>query len=274
MAKRERHTTRAADAKLELRSVDGESLPEIVGYSAVYNVFSDDLGGFRERLLPGTFDRTLGERPDSIKAFHNHDQNIVIGSTRKGTLELHSDEHGLSHRIQPPDNEWGRPVVDAIERGDVEGMSFGFSLPNASAAEWGEHPENGERIRDVREAKLFEVSTVSGWPAYPQTSVGVRALATALGRDADELDADLATADPETMAEIADLLTTRFAPRDAVETLAATVARESNLARMARFGSKLGLSVESPPTESPGIAPDAPTEGTAHIDNPNTAEEA
>ena len=109
-------------AELQLRTVKGQALPEITGYSAVFGQLSDDLGGFRERLGPNTFDRTLLERPDAIKAFHNHDSNIVIGSTRKGTLELQTDEHGLAHRIQPPDNEWGRPVVDAIERGDIEGM--------------------------------------------------------------------------------------------------------------------------------------------------------
>lgn len=171
---------------LELRAEKGRNLPSIYGYSAVFNSLSDDLGGFRERIEPGAFTRTLGERSDAIKAFHNHNTDIVIGSTRKRTLELHEDDHGLAHRIQPPDNAWGRPVVDAIERGDVEGMSFGFSIasslpetdPNNQAVYWEE--DGGTHIRNLREVRLYEVSTVSGWPAYPATTVGVRALADAI----------------------------------------------------------------------------------------------
>lgn len=189
MAEREFRTITTETAKLELRSVEGEGLPIIEGYAAVFGVLSDDLGGFRERIAVGSFDRSLDERPDAIKAFHNHDQNIVLGSTRKSTLALQSDGYGLRSQISPPDNEWGRPVVDAIERGDIEGMSFGFSVP-AGGESWTEagDTEDGHAIRDVTEIKLFEVSTVSGWPAYPQTSVGVRALADSLGVEESVLD--------------------------------------------------------------------------------------
>lgn len=249
---------------LELRVVDGQKLPEITGYSAVFNVLSDDLGGFRERILPGAFDTTLSERGDSIKAFHNHNTDIVIGSTRKGTLELSVDDHGLAHVIQPPDNDWGRPVVDAIERGDIEGMSFGFNLPHPDAATWSEL--DGTPVRDVRQLKLFEVSTVSSWPAYPQTSVGVRNLAAALDRDPDELEAALAAGNKETLAELGEFLTSRFATREDVETLGAVVVAQTNLERMVRFGNKMDLSYESPADGSPDdTQSETLTDGTAHV---------
>ena len=188
MADREYRTLSVETAKLELRAAEGDKLPVIEGYAAVFDALSDDLGGFYERIHAGAFTRTLGERPDAIKAFHNHDQNIVLGSTRKGTLVLEQDNYGLRSLIAPPDNEWGRPVVDAIERGDIEGMSFGFAVP-PDGESWEDEAEDGHGIRDVTEIKLFEVSTVSGWPAYPQTSVGVRALADQLGVEDTTLEA-------------------------------------------------------------------------------------
>ena len=69
-------------------------------------------------------------------------------------------------------------------------QSFGFQLAGPDAAQWTDG-EDGTRIRDINEAKLFEVSTVSSWSAYPQTSVGVRALADAIGVDDNEMRAAL-----------------------------------------------------------------------------------
>lgn len=243
MSEREIRTIAVEAAGLELRSEEGRNLPTIYGYSAVFNVLSDDLGGFRERLAPTVFDRTLSERGESIKAFHNHDTNIVIGSTRKGTLELSTDNHGLAHRILPPDNEWGRPVVDAIERGDIEGMSFGFALGNPDAARWSED-EIGA-VRDVDEAKLYEVSTVSGWPAYPQTSVGVRALADALGVEESVLDAAFRTlVDPagELTNEQHEMLMRAITKRTHTPFVPPTVAESRQ--RMAALRERLGIDAE------------------------------
>jgi HK97 family phage prohead protease len=244
MTEREIRTITTEVAGLELRSEDGRNLPNIYGYSAVFNVLSDNLGGFRERLAPTAFDRTLEERPDAIKAFHNHNQDIVIGSTRKGTLELSTDERGLSHRISPPDNEWGRPVVDAIERGDVEGMSFGFALGHPGAETWGEG-EDGLSVRDVSEVKLFEISTVSGWPAYPQTSVGVRALADALGVEESTLDAAfraLVNPDGELTNEQHEMLMRAITKRTHTPYVPPTVAESR--ARMAVLRERLGIDAD------------------------------
>jgi len=228
----------------ELRSEAGHNLPTIYGYSAVFGVLSDDLGGFRERFAATSFDRTLSERGDSIKAFHNHNSDVVIGSTRKGTLELSADDHGLAHRIVPPDNEWGRPVVDAIERGDVEGMSVGFSLGNPDAATWSEGDDG--QIRDVSEVKLFEISTVSSWPAYPQTSVGVRALADAVQVEDTVMRSALAalTADsPELTGEQHDLL--QRAINACVPTPYVNPQTVEMLARRAALAHRLGYESES-----------------------------
>jgi len=76
----------------------------IVGYAAVYNRLSLDLGGFREEIMPGAFDRILNRQRGKadVVALFNHDSNIVLGRTSSGTLELSSDEKGLRYVVTPP----------------------------------------------------------------------------------------------------------------------------------------------------------------------------
>jgi HK97 family phage prohead protease len=189
------YETRTIDVKtagLELRARD-KGLPSIVGYAAVFNVDSDNLGGYKEHIKPGAFTRTLqhrghGEGADPIKSFHNHNQDIVLGSTQAtpATLRLEQDDNGLWSETSPPDNEWGRPIVQAIERGDIDGMSIGFRVPQDGAV-WAMADDGVER-REVSQIILAEVSTVSGWPAFPQTTTELRSLmAAALEVDPEEV---------------------------------------------------------------------------------------
>lgn len=192
MADFETHTIDLATAGLELRNKEGAGLPRITGYAAVFGL-SDNLGGHKEKVLPGAFTRTLehrggGQGSDPIKAFHNHNQDIVIGSTHAAppTLRVEQDDTGLAHEIDPPDNAWGRPIIDAIERGDIDGMSIGFRVPQDGAV-WATDVD-GTEVREISQIILAEVSTVSGWPAFPQTSVEVRSLmAELLGVETEEV---------------------------------------------------------------------------------------
>ena len=157
------------------------------GYAAVFDSESEDLGGFRETMAPGSFTKTLAERGRSkkspIKMFLNHDWNVVLASTygKTPTLRLEEDERGLLVDADLPDNEWGRPVRDAVVRGDISSMSFGF---NVTKDEYNEDRTQ----RRVTEVKLWEVSPVTAWPAYPATSASVRRLAELAGADDDELE--------------------------------------------------------------------------------------
>jgi len=166
----------------ELRA-DGDGPPELVGYASVFNqeaVISSWFDEWREQVAPGAFKKTI--REGDIRALFNHDPNIVLGRNKAGTLELREDDHGLYTRILPPDNEWGRPVVDAVQRGDVTGMSITFSVVKQEM--W--WPEKGSQElpkRTIKEARLYDVSPVT-FPAFEQTEIAARAaLQTVLGED-------------------------------------------------------------------------------------------
>lgn len=157
------------ETELEFRAEpDGDGLT-FSGYAAVFDSLSDDLGGFREIIRPGAFGESLRARRD-IKMFHNHNSDIVLASKKAGTLALIEDERGLLATAKLPDSEWGRSVATAVSRGDISTMSFGFEALRTV------EPKDGA-ARELLNVRLWEVSTVSGWPAYPATTATVRHLA-------------------------------------------------------------------------------------------------
>lgn len=149
----------------ELRAIDGDE-PEIVGYAAVFNAMSEDLGGFREKIQQGAFSQSI--LTDDIRALFNHDPNYVLGRNRSGTLELSEDIQGLRIRVKVPNTSWARDLMESIKRGDINQMSFGFRTVKDL---WEE--TNKKVVRTLQEVKLFDVSPVT-YPAYPQTSATVR----------------------------------------------------------------------------------------------------
>jgi uncharacterized protein len=149
----------------ELR-IEGDKKPKIVGYAAVFDKKSEDLGGFNEYVRAGCFSKTI--RESDIKALYNHDPNYVLGRNKSGTLKLEEDQTGLKMSIDPPDTTWARDLMTSIKRGDVDQCSFGFKTVRD---EW--RTEDSKNCRDLLECRLFDVSVVTN-PAYPQTSVAVR----------------------------------------------------------------------------------------------------
>lgn len=148
----------------------GDDKPKtIVGYAAVFNKLSEDLGGFREKIAKGAFTATL-ESGDDVRALVDHDTGKILGRNKSGTLKLEQNSKGLKATIKPADTQAGRDIMTSLERGDIDGMSFGF---RTITDKW--ETVNDEEIRTLMEVKLFDVSVVT-YPAYPDTSVAVRGL--------------------------------------------------------------------------------------------------
>lgn len=151
--------------------VNGDKKPMIVGHAAVFNLLSDNLGGFREKILPGAFTKAIQE--DDVRALFNHNPDHVLGRNKSGTLRLMEDKTGLRVEIDPPDTQVGRDLQVSMSRGDINQMSFGFRVMPGDA-EWSEDAA-GLAIRTIKKASLFDVSPVT-YPAYPQTDCALRDL--------------------------------------------------------------------------------------------------
>jgi HK97 family phage prohead protease len=163
-----RYLPTAQSGVFEIRtSADGKK--KIAGYAAKYNKLSEDLGGFREQIDPAAFTANLASNPD-VRALWNHDANHILGRTTAGTLRLSADSTGLRYEVDPPDTQTARDLMVSMERGDVTQSSFGFVC---TRDDWKQMP-NGEIIRTVLEAALFDVSPVT-FPAYLDATSGVRA---------------------------------------------------------------------------------------------------
>jgi uncharacterized protein len=189
----------------EVRAIgDGMSF---TGYAARFNSRSEYMG-FYETIAPGAFSRTLKAR-NEIKAFLNHNTDVVLGSTRAGTLRLSQDDRGLLAEIDLPDTTAGRDLSVSVQRGDVSKMSFGFNVPKGGD-EWSDDGST----RTLREIALMEVSPVTGFPAYASTSASVRSLlARRVAQDPDALTAavEALLAGERMEAPTADLLRTVIA---------------------------------------------------------------
>jgi HK97 family phage prohead protease len=141
----------------------------IVGYAAKYDLSSEDLGGFREFVRPGAFQRSLDSAPD-VRALIDHNPSLILGRTVSGTLKLESDAIGLKVTIDPPDTQYAADLMAVMSRGDVSQMSFAFTTSEDS---W--DLVDGQRVRSLLAVELHDVSVVT-YPAYPDTTVAVRSL--------------------------------------------------------------------------------------------------
>ena len=178
--------TRPQPGEMEWRSFKGEEVraiedddaaPRIQGYAAVFDKLSQPLGmGFRERIRPGAFAKTIKE--GDIVALFNHDASRVLGRNTAGTLLLKEDGRGLFFDVETdPDDPETASVIAKIKRGSVTGASFAFQTIRA---EWiNEEDETKETIRELIEVRLFDVSPVT-YPAYLQTIVQARNLTQAV----------------------------------------------------------------------------------------------
>jgi len=146
---------------------DGKKL---VGYAAKFSPNrSQDLGGFLEQIDPKAFTRSLAGNAD-VRALINHDQNLILGRSTSGTLNLSVDSEGLLVEITPPDTSYARDLMISMSRGDVTQMSFAFVTKKDS---WDK--EGDSNIRTLLDVDLHDVSAVT-YPAYLNTEIGLRSL--------------------------------------------------------------------------------------------------
>jgi HK97 family phage prohead protease len=157
----------------EVRAESDEKGSIITGRPIVYNSRTD-LGYFDEIIEFGALNNT--DLTD-VRFLVNHDiSKIPLARSRRNngnsTMQLVTDELGMSIRVHldTENNSEARSLYSAVERGDISGMSFMFSV---NGEEWdnldSEHPTR--RIKDI--GSVVEVSAVT-FPAYESTEIYAR----------------------------------------------------------------------------------------------------
>lgn len=140
----------------------------ISGYAVFYNSLSDDLGGFTERVAPGAFVDALTPGAD-VLALRDHDTTILLGRTKSGTLTLTHDAVGLRFSCKLPSTTQAADLATSIERGDLDGVSFGF----VTLEDKWTNSTDGGLIRTLLKVNLLEISPCS-FPAYSTSTVSIR----------------------------------------------------------------------------------------------------
>ena len=138
------------------------------GYFAVFNDIYTVWEGATESIAPGAFSESIS---GDVRALYNHNDDLILGRTAAGTLELKEDSHGLWGKIKlNKDDSDAMNAYARIQRGDITGCSFGFNIEKEET----EHREDGSVHWTITKVNpLYEISPCV-FPAYGATSVSAR----------------------------------------------------------------------------------------------------
>ena len=158
------------DIRSELNE-DGVGI--VTGRPIVYNSRTD-LGYFDEIIESGALDKA--DLRD-VRFLVNHDTSrIPLARSRNNnansTMQMTLDNEGMAIRVNldTKNNSEARNLYSAIQRGDITGMSFMFSVDKE---DW-ENLESDHPLRRIRSiSNVVEVSAVT-FPAYEDSSISVR----------------------------------------------------------------------------------------------------
>ena len=166
------------DKKIEIRNTKGTIRAEngnrhIEGVAVVFNSWSEDLGGFREKIAPGALDGVI-ERSDVFALLDHRRERGVLGRSKYGdqrSLKLSVEEDGLHYALDLPATPVGEETRSGLQRGEIDGSSFAFTVLEDQWERVGD--EYQRTITKIDE--LYDVSPVYS-PAYSQTTCDLRGL--------------------------------------------------------------------------------------------------
>ena len=146
----------------------------ITGRPVVYSSETDICGMFSEVIEPGALE---GADLTDVRFLVNHDLNrIPLARSRNNnensTMQLTPDNSGMSIRVllDTENNSEARALYSAVQRGDISGMSFMFSV---SEERWEGESTDYPKRHIIKIASIIEVSAVT-FPAYPDTEINAR----------------------------------------------------------------------------------------------------
>ena len=145
----------------------------LTGRPIVYNS-KTDLGYFDEVIESGALDKA--DLKD-VRFLVNHDTSKIplaraTEKNKNSTMRFSVDKNGMeiSVELDVENNSEARALYSAVQRGDITGMSFMFTIDDE---EW-ENLESEHPTRHIRAiGQVFEVSAVT-FPAYESTEISAR----------------------------------------------------------------------------------------------------
>lgn len=157
----------------DIRTDKSEKGSMITGRPIVFNS-KTDLGFFDEIIDVGA----LGDTDlTDVRFLTNHDiSKIPLARSRRNngnsTMQLNPDKSGLGIEVylDTENNSEAKALYSAVQRGDISGMSFMFTIDGES---WDDLESDHPTRHITKIGKVIEVSAVT-FPAYQDTEISAR----------------------------------------------------------------------------------------------------
>jgi HK97 family phage prohead protease len=147
------------------------------GVAHTYGTRAAQGSGYVE-FAPGSFKQAL--RKADVRAFVNHNTDLILGRTTSGTVRLSDEADGLHYAIDLPETSYAADLKAVVARGDVTEMSFGI-LPGAMKVL---RADDGRQVQLHTQVKeLFDISPTA-LPAFTSTSVELHSMGNTPGESA------------------------------------------------------------------------------------------
>ena len=151
----------------------------LAGRPIVYDARTD-LGWCDEIIENGALD---GADLKDVRFLINHNTDMIPlarsrNNNENSTMQLSVDEKGMEIRVDLDieNNTDAKNLYSAVERGDLDGMSFMFTVDEDR---WDDIESDHPKRSILKLGRIYEVSAVT-FPAYEQTSITARGLSDAL----------------------------------------------------------------------------------------------
>lgn len=183
------------DNNMEIRAFNFEVRAEndethgntLTGRPIVYDARTN-LGWYDEIIEAGALDEA--DLKD-VRFLINHNTDMIPlarsrNNNENSTMQMTVDTSGMNIRVDldTENNAEAKSLYSAVERGDLDGMSFMFTV---DGDKWDDIESEHPTRTITKLGKVFEVSAVT-FPAYEQTSISARGLDGALENAKSSLD--------------------------------------------------------------------------------------
>lgn len=162
-------------ALLEPASENEENKQLVEGYAAVFNqrtlIWESEWSGWKymEVIDRNAFDGA--DMSDTVFKYNHGDIAMVLARASNNTLTMQTDDKGLRISADIIDTNNGTDVYKLIKRGDLNKMSFAFTVKNERSES---DRENKIYTRTITAFdKIYDVAVVD-FPAYDGTSIQAR----------------------------------------------------------------------------------------------------
>lgn len=187
----------------EVRAEETEAGYILTGRPIVYNSRTN-LGWFDEIIMPGALN---GADLTDVRFLVNHDTSkIPLARSRRNngnsTMQFSIDDYGMNLdwvKLDVENNTEAKALYSAVQRGDISGMSFMFSI---DGEEWTDLESDHPTRQITKIGSVVEVSAVT-FPAYEATEINARSREAL---DSARAALDKAKSEVDTSASVLELL--------------------------------------------------------------------